>query len=54
MPFDRNDPRSELSGDRLEPAPEPPPRTEHEDLTKSLAALFTMFGGQVLDDAPRE
>jgi hypothetical protein len=54
MPYDRNDPRGELSGDRLEPAPEPPARTENEDLAKSLAALFTMFGGHALDDAPRE
>lgn len=48
----RNDPRNELSSDTPKPAPAWPTRPEREDLTNSLASLFTMFGGQVLDPAP--
>jgi hypothetical protein len=52
MPFDRNAPRNETPSDTPKPAPAWPVRAEREDLTNSLASLFTMFGGQVLDPAP--
>jgi hypothetical protein len=54
MPYDRNRPRDELPKDRPEPAPERLIRTKDENLANSLAALFTIFGGHVQDNAPRD
>jgi hypothetical protein len=49
MPYDRNDPRDE----RLDVVAERDGRAANEALARSLSTLFSMFGGQVLDHAPR-
>jgi len=53
MPYDRNDPRDERIVDRTDLAAERDVRAGNDPLAWSLATLFSMFGGQVLDHAPR-
>ncbi len=45
MPYDRIDPRDEEFEDRMIEEPE----VEDEELATSLEALFSMFGGQVVE-----
>jgi len=52
MPYDRNDPRDERLADRTDFAAERWARGGNDALARSLATLFSMFGGQVLDHAP--
>jgi hypothetical protein len=52
MPFDRNDPRDDMLDDRSRSSAQREP--DDEDLSGSLATLFEMFGGQVMDPAPRD
>ncbi|MDB5360298.1 MAG: hypothetical protein JWO51_1595 [Rhodospirillales bacterium] len=52
MPYDRTDPRDELSDERTELATAAEPG--EDELATALAALFSMFGGQVLDSTPRD
>jgi len=53
MPYDRNHPRDERLVDETDSAPEQDGRTGNDALANSLATLFSTFGGQVLDHAPR-
>lgn len=52
MPFDRNDPRDEMIDSQYQSKAGREP--DDEDLSGSLASLFEMFGGQVMDPAPRD
>ncbi len=51
MPFDQNDPRDERFDDQAQSAAQREP--DDDDLSGSLATLFEMFGGQVMD-LPRD
>jgi hypothetical protein len=50
MPYDRIDPRDETFEDRTVAEPE----GQDEELSSSLEALFSMFGGQVVEPSDRD
>lgn len=54
MPYDRTDSRDELSDEGTVPAPAAAAGPGEDELATALATLFSMFGGKVLDGAPRD